>query len=102
MRAFAEALEMTPCALAENSGLNAIAEVSAVMAAQAREEEREAKRQRRVQANRESARQTIRRKHEQYVLLLHVREDIWMKLHGDGGFIDMNQIKDVQEVIQHL
>ena len=30
------------------------------------EEEREAKRQRRVQANRESARQTIRRKHEQY------------------------------------
>ena len=30
------------------------------------DEEREAKRQRRVQANRESARQTIRRKHEQY------------------------------------
>merc|ERR1719399_575301 len=37
MRAFAEALEMTPCALAENSGLNAIAEVSAVKAMQAKE-----------------------------------------------------------------
>merc|ERR1719181_1032835 len=37
MRAFSEALEMTPCALAENSGLNAIAEVSAVKAAQMKE-----------------------------------------------------------------
>merc|ERR1711988_1701837 len=37
MRAFSEALEMTPCALAENSGLNPIAEVAAVKAMQARE-----------------------------------------------------------------
>jgi len=37
MRAFSEALEMTPCALAENSGLNAISEVSAVKAMQAKE-----------------------------------------------------------------
>merc|ERR1711988_1630261 len=37
MRAFAEALEMTPCALAENSGLNPIEEVAAVKAAQVRE-----------------------------------------------------------------
>merc|ERR1711943_110484 len=37
MRAFADALEMTPCALAENSGLNAIAEVSAVKAMQTKE-----------------------------------------------------------------
>merc|ERR1712100_1017468 len=37
MRAFSEALEMTPCALAENFGLNAIAEVSAVKAMQAKE-----------------------------------------------------------------
>merc|ERR1719263_1110870 len=37
MRAFSEALEMTPCALAENSGLNPIAEVSAVKALQAKE-----------------------------------------------------------------
>jgi len=37
MRAFADALEMTPCALAENSGLNAIEEVSAVKAMQVRE-----------------------------------------------------------------
>merc|ERR1712054_364462 len=37
MRAFSEALEMTPCALAENSGLNPIAEVSAVKAMQAKE-----------------------------------------------------------------
>jgi len=37
MRAFSEALEMTPCALAENSGLNAIAECSAVKAAQTKE-----------------------------------------------------------------
>jgi len=36
MRAFSEALEMTPCALAENSGLNPIAEVSAVKAMQAK------------------------------------------------------------------
>ena len=36
MRAFADALEMTPCALAENSGLNAIEEVSAVKAMQVR------------------------------------------------------------------
>jgi len=36
MRAFSEALEMTPCALAENSGLNAIAEVSAVKAMQSK------------------------------------------------------------------
>ena len=37
MRSFSEALEMTPCALAENSGLNAIAEVSAVKAMQSKE-----------------------------------------------------------------
>ena len=37
MRAFSEALEMTPCALAENSGLNPIAEVSAVKAMQTKE-----------------------------------------------------------------
>jgi len=37
MRAFSEALEMTPCALAENSGLSAIGEVSAVKAMQAKE-----------------------------------------------------------------
>jgi len=37
MRAFSEALEMTPCALAENSGLNPIAEVAAVKAMQAKE-----------------------------------------------------------------
>ena len=37
MRAFSEALEMTPCALAENSGLNPIAEVSAVKAMQAKQ-----------------------------------------------------------------
>merc|ERR1712054_173986 len=37
MHAFSEALEMTPCALAENSGLNAIAEVSAVKAMQAKQ-----------------------------------------------------------------
>ena len=37
MRAFAEALEMTPCALAENSGLNPIAEVAAVKAMQVKE-----------------------------------------------------------------
>merc|ERR1719181_1133033 len=37
MRAFAEALEMTPCALAENSGLNPIEEVAAVKAMQVRE-----------------------------------------------------------------
>jgi len=37
MRAFSEALEMTPCALAENSGLNPIAEVSAVKALQQKE-----------------------------------------------------------------
>merc|ERR1719199_335753 len=36
MRVFSEALEMTPCALAENSGLNPIAEVSAVKALQAK------------------------------------------------------------------
>ena len=29
MRAFSEALEMTPCALAENSGLNPIEQVAA-------------------------------------------------------------------------
>merc|ERR1712216_46088 len=38
MRSFSEALEMTPCALAENSGLNAIAEVSAVKAAHMKEQ----------------------------------------------------------------
>merc|ERR1719453_1740204 len=37
MRAFSEALEMTPCALAENSGLNPIEEVAAVKAMQVRE-----------------------------------------------------------------
>jgi len=37
MRAFSEALEMTPCALAENSGLNPIAEVAAIKALQAKE-----------------------------------------------------------------
>jgi T-complex protein 1 subunit epsilon len=37
MRAFSEALEMTPCALAENSGLNPIDEVSAVKSRQAKE-----------------------------------------------------------------
>merc|ERR1712023_477075 len=37
MRAFSEALENTPCALAENSGLNSIAEVAAVKALQAKE-----------------------------------------------------------------
>jgi len=37
MRAFSEALEMTPCALAENSGLNPIAEVAAVKAMQVKE-----------------------------------------------------------------
>jgi len=37
MRAFSEALEMTPCALAENSGLNPIETVAAVKAMQARE-----------------------------------------------------------------
>jgi len=37
MRAFSEALEMTPCALAENSGLNPIAEVSGVKAMQTKE-----------------------------------------------------------------
>merc|ERR1719265_1449809 len=37
MRSFSEALEFTPCSLAENSGLNPIAEVSAVKAMQARE-----------------------------------------------------------------
>merc|ERR1719352_2282141 len=37
MRAFADALECTPSALAENSGLNPIEEVAAVKAAQARE-----------------------------------------------------------------
>jgi T-complex protein 1 subunit epsilon len=37
MRAFSEALEFTPCSLAENSGLNPIAEVSAVKAMQDRE-----------------------------------------------------------------
>jgi len=37
MRAFSEALEMTPCALAENSGLNPIAEVAAVKAMQTKE-----------------------------------------------------------------
>lgn len=36
MRAFSEALEMTPCALAENSGLNPIETVAAVKAAQAK------------------------------------------------------------------
>merc|ERR1711924_237938 len=34
MRAFSEALEMTPCALAENSGLNPIETVAAVKAMQ--------------------------------------------------------------------
>merc|ERR1712167_169095 len=38
MRAFSEALEMTPCALAENSGLNPIAEVAAVKALQTKED----------------------------------------------------------------
>merc|ERR1712094_4675 len=38
MRAFSEALEMTPCALAENPGLNPIAEVSAVKAMQSKEQ----------------------------------------------------------------
>merc|ERR1711988_1411503 len=38
MRAFSEALEMTPCALAENSGLNPIAEVAAVKAMQSKEQ----------------------------------------------------------------
>lgn len=37
MRAFSEALEMTPCALAENSGLNPIAEVAGVKAMQVKE-----------------------------------------------------------------
>merc|ERR1719199_1220155 len=37
MRAFSEALEMTPCALAENSGLNPIAAVAEVKAMQAKE-----------------------------------------------------------------
>merc|ERR1719313_518961 len=37
MRAFSEALEFTPCALAENSGLNPIAEVAAVKAMQAKQ-----------------------------------------------------------------
>merc|ERR1719473_1055580 len=37
MRAFSEALEMTPCALAENSGLNPIETVSAVKAMQVKE-----------------------------------------------------------------
>merc|ERR1712216_222360 len=37
MRAFSEAIEMTPCALAENSGLNPIETVAAVKAMQARE-----------------------------------------------------------------
>jgi len=37
MRAFSEALEMTPCALAENSGLNPIEQVAAVKAMQAKE-----------------------------------------------------------------
>jgi len=37
MRAFSEALEMTPCALAENSGLNPIDEVSAVKSQQVKE-----------------------------------------------------------------
>jgi len=37
MRAFADALEMTPGALAENSGLNPIETVAAVKAMQARE-----------------------------------------------------------------
>ena len=36
MRAFSEALEMTPCALAENSGLNPIESVSEVKAMQAK------------------------------------------------------------------
>merc|ERR1711907_108638 len=37
MRAFSEALEMTPCALAENSGLNPIETVAAVKAMQVKE-----------------------------------------------------------------
>eukprot|EP00965_Chrysotila_dentata_P110064 3636882-Pleurochrysis_carterae.AAC.1 len=37
MRAFADALEQTPCALAENSGLNSIETVAAVKSAQAAE-----------------------------------------------------------------
>merc|ERR1740138_2001305 len=37
MRAFSEALEMTPCALAENSGLNPIETVAAVKAMQTKE-----------------------------------------------------------------
>jgi len=38
MRAFSEALEMTPCALAENSGLNPIESVAAVKAMQTKEQ----------------------------------------------------------------